>query len=92
MRVIVLGGNGLIGSKVVVDAQSEGYEVVAASPSSGVNTITGEGLAKVLEGDAVVVDVTNSPSFEDAAVLEFFETSTRHILDEAAIAGVGHLV
>jgi uncharacterized protein YbjT (DUF2867 family) len=92
MKVVVIGGTGLIGSQVVVDIKGEGHEAVAASPNTGVNTLTGEGLAGVLEGAAVVVDVSNSPSFEDAAVLSFFETSTRHILDAAAGAGIGHLV
>lgn len=92
MRVVVLGGTGLVGSNVVLEAERAGWEVVAASPSSGVDTITGEGLAKVLDGAGVVVDVTNSPSFEDAPVLEFFETSTRHILEESEHAGVGHVV
>lgn len=92
MKVVVIGGTGLIGSQVVLDLRGEGHEAVPASPNSGVNTLTGEGLAEVLEGAAVVVDVSNSPSFEDAAVLAFFETSTRHILDAAASAGVGHLV
>jgi len=92
MSVVVIGGTGLIGSKVVVDLKDQGHDAVAASPNSGVNTLTGEGLAEALKGAAVVVDVSNSPTFEDTAVLEFFETSTRHILDEAAIAGVGHLV
>lgn len=92
MKITVIGGTGLIGSKVVLDLQDKGHDAVAASPNSGVNTLTGEGLAAVLQGAAVVVDVSNSPSFEDAAALEFFETSTRHILDEVASAGVGHLV
>ena len=92
MKVIVIGGTGLIGSKAVLKLQDKGHEAVAASPNSGVNTLTGDGLAEVLEGAAVVVDVSNSPSFEDAAVLEFFETSTRHLLNEAEIAAVRHLV
>ena len=92
MKVVVIGGTGLIGSKVVVDLQGAGHDAVAASPDSGVNTLTGDGLADVLEGAAVVIDVSNSPSFEDAAVLHFFETSTRHILDTSANVGVGHLV
>ena len=81
MKIVVIGGTGLIGSKVVANLQSPGHEAVAASPNSGVNTLTGEGLAEALEGAEVVVDVSNSPSFEDADVLEFFETSTRNILD-----------
>jgi uncharacterized protein YbjT (DUF2867 family) len=92
MKVVVIGGTGLIGSTVVANLQAQGHDAVAASPNSGVNTLTGEGLAEVLEGAAVVVDVSNSPSFEDAAVLEFFETSTRHILTAMAEAGAGHLV
>ena len=90
MKIVVIGGTGLIGSKVVAKLGKRGYEVVAASPDSGVNTLTGEGLAEVLEGASVVVDVSNSPSFEDAAVMEFFQTSTRNLLDYEAAAGVGH--
>lgn len=92
MNVVVIGGTGLVGSQVVANLQAQGHDAVAASPNSGVNTLTGEGLAAVLEGAAVVVDVSNSPSFEDAAVLEFFETSTRHILAAMTEAGAGHLV
>ncbi len=92
MKIVVIGGTGLVGSNVVLDLQREGHQAVAASLNTGVNTLTGDGLADVLEGAAVVVDVTNSPSFEDAAVMEFFETSTRHILAAAAGAGVSHLV
>ncbi len=92
MKIVVIGGTGLIGSKVVTKLGERGYEVVAASPNSGVNTITGEGLAEVLEGASVVVDVSNSPSFDDAAVMEFFETSTRNLLNAEAAAGVGHHV
>ncbi|HKY43997.1 MAG TPA: SDR family oxidoreductase [Pyrinomonadaceae bacterium] len=92
MKIVVIGGTGLIGSKVVTKLGERGYDVVAASPNSGVNTLTGEGLAEVLEGASVVVDVSNSPSFEDAAVMEFFETSTRNLLDYEAAAGVGHHV
>jgi uncharacterized protein YbjT (DUF2867 family) len=92
MKIVVIGGSGLIGSRVVVDLQRKGHDAVAASPASGVNTLTGEGLAAILQDAAVVVDVTNSPSFEDAAVLAFFETSTKHILEEGTRAGVGHLV
>lgn len=92
MKVVVIGGTGLIGSKVVSKLSERGYEVVAASPNSGVNTLTGEGLAEVLEGASVVVDVSNSPSFDDAAVMEFFETSTRNLLEYEAAAGVGHHV
>ncbi len=91
-KIVVIGGTGLIGSKVVTNLGEQGYEVVAASPNSGVNTLTGEGLAEVLEGASVVVDVSNSPSFEDAAVMEFFQTSTRNLLNSEAAAGVGHHV
>ena len=92
MKIVAIGGTGLIGSKVVKNLSERGYEVVAASPNSGVNTLTGEGLAEVLEGASVVVDLSNSPSFEDAAVMEFFETSTRNLLSYEAAAGVGHHV
>ncbi|HXA49638.1 MAG TPA: SDR family oxidoreductase, partial [Candidatus Acidoferrum sp.] len=92
MKIVVIGGTGLIGSKLVNMLREHGHEVVAASPSSGVNTITGEGLADALKGASVVVDVTNSPSWEDAAVLKFFETSTRNLLAQEAAAGVGHHV
>jgi len=92
MKVVVIGGTGLIGSKLVTKLRGHGHEAVAASPSSGVNTITGEGLAEALKGAAVVVDVTNSPSWEDAAVLKFFETSTRNLLAAASAAGVKHYV
>ena len=92
MKVVVIGGTGLIGSKVVSKLNAQGYEAVAASPNSGVNTLTGEGLAEVLEGASVVVDASNSPSFEDAAVMEFFTTSTRNLLNYEAAAGVDHHV
>jgi uncharacterized protein YbjT (DUF2867 family) len=92
MKLVVIGGTGLIGSKLVKNLQVLGHEAVPASPDTGVNTLTGEGLAEVLAGAAVVVDVSNSPSFEDAAVLEFFETSTRNILDAEEAAGVTHHV
>src|SRR5687768_360771 len=92
MKIVVIGGTGLIGSKVVSKLSERGYEVVAASPNSGVNTLTGEGLTEVLEDASVVVDVSNSPSFEDAAVMEFFQTSTRNLLAYEAAAGVGHHV
>src|ERR671916_1867679 len=92
MKIVVIGGTGLIGSKVVTKLGEQGYEVVAASPNSGVNTLTGEGLAEVLEGASVVVDVSNSPSFEDAAVMEFFKTSTGNLLAAEAAAGIGHHV
>jgi uncharacterized protein YbjT (DUF2867 family) len=92
MKIVVIGGSGLIGKKVVNDLRQRGHEVVAASPSSGVNALTGEGLARAFAGAAVVVDVSNSPSFADAAVLEFFETSTRNLLAAEREAGVGHHV
>jgi uncharacterized protein YbjT (DUF2867 family) len=90
MKIVVIGGTGLIGSKLVENLREHGQEAVAASPASGVNSLTGEGLADVLKGASVSVDVTNSPSWEDAAVLKFFETSTRNLLDYEAAAGVGH--
>jgi uncharacterized protein YbjT (DUF2867 family) len=92
MKLVVIGGSGLIGSKLVTKLRDHGHEAIPASPDSGVDTLTGEGLAEALEGAAVVVDVSNSPSFEEAAVLEFFETSTRNLLDAEAAAGVGHHV
>ena len=92
MKIVVIGGSGLVGSKLVTKLGEQGHEAVAASPNSGVNTLTGEGVAEVLEGAAVVVDVSNSPSFEAAAVLKFFETSTRNLLTQEAAAGVGHHV
>src|SRR6516225_861220 len=92
MKIVVIGGTGLIGSRLVKTLREHGQEVVAASPSTGVNSITGEGLADALKGASVVVDVTNSPSWEDAAVLKFFETSTRNLLTHEAAAGVGHHV
>jgi uncharacterized protein YbjT (DUF2867 family) len=92
MKIVVIGGSGLIGSKLVANLDEHGHEAVAASPDSGVNTLTGDGLAKALDGAAVVVDVSNSPSLEDAAVMEFFETSTRNVLAAEAAAGVGHHV
>jgi uncharacterized protein YbjT (DUF2867 family) len=92
MKIVVIGGSGLIGTKLVNMLRERGHEVLAASLTSGVNTLTGVGLAEALEGAAVVVDVTNSPSFEDAAVLHFFETSTRNLLRAEAEAGVGHHV
>ena len=92
MKIVVLGGTGLIGSKVVNLLDAGGHEVVAASPSQGINSITGEGLIEAVTGAQVVVDVTNSPSFEDKAVLEFFETSTRNLIAVEAKTGVGHHV
>ena len=92
MKIVVIGGTGLIGSKVVAMLQEQGHEAVAASPRLGVNTLTGEGLAAALAGAAVVVDVSNAPSFEDQAVLAFFQTSTRNLLAAEAAAGVGHHV
>lgn len=92
MKIVVIGGSGLIGSKLITMLGEHGHQAVSASPNSGVNTLTGEGLAEVLEGASVVVDVSNSPSFEDAAVLEFFQTSTGNLLTYEAAAGVGHHV
>lgn len=92
MKIVVIGGSGLIGSKLVNKLREQRHEAVAASPKSGVNTITGEGLAEALKGASVVVDVTNSPSWEDSAVLKFFETSTRNLLAQESAAGVGHHV
>jgi len=92
MKFVVIGGSGLIGSKVVKRLRERGYEVVSASPNSGVNTLTGEGLAEVLEGASVVVDVSNSPSFDDAPVMEFFKTSTGNLISYEAAAGVGQHV
>src|ERR1051325_9896501 len=92
MKITVIGGSGLIGKKVVRNLHQQGHEVVAASPSKGVNTVTGEGLAQALAGAQVVVDVANAPSWEDKAVLEFFETSGRNLLAAEAAARVGHHV
>src|SRR5437016_2392300 len=92
MKIIVIGGSGLIGSKVVEKLGAHGHQAVPASPNSGVNTLTGEGLAEALKGASVVVDVSNSPSWEDSAVMKFFETSTRNLLAYEAAAGVGHHV
>jgi len=92
MKIVVIGGSGLIGSKLVNKLREAGHEAVAASPNSGVDTITGQGLAEALKGASVVVDVTNSPSWEDTAVMTFFETSTRNLLSYGAAAGVKHHV
>ena len=92
MKIVVIGGTGLIGSKLVKKLREGSHEVLSASPDSGVNTITGEGLAEGLAGAQVVVDVANSPSFEDSAVLKFFETSGRNLLAAEKAAGVGHHV
>jgi uncharacterized protein YbjT (DUF2867 family) len=92
MKIVVIGGTGLIGSKVVEKLKQKGHEAIAAAPNTGVNTITGEGLAEALEGAAVVVDVANSPSFEDKAAMNFFQTSGRNLTAAEAKAGVGHHV
>ena len=92
MKLVVIGGSGLIGSKLVTWLREQGHEVVAASPGTGVNTLTGEGLDDALQGSSVVVDVSNSPSFEERAVMAFFTTSTRTLLRYAAAAGVKHYV
>ena len=92
MKIVVIGGSGLIGSKLVTKLGERGYRAVAASPNTGVNTLTGEGLTDVLKDASVVVDVSNSPSWEEKAVMEFFTTSTRNLLTYEAAAGVGHHV
>jgi uncharacterized protein YbjT (DUF2867 family) len=92
MKIVIIGGTGLIGSKLVTRLRGQGHQAVPASPDTGVNTLTGEGLAQVLTGAAVAIDVSNSPSFEDAAVLKFFETSTGNLLAAEAAAEVGHHV
>ena len=92
MKIVVVGGTGLIGSKLVNKLRDDGHEAVAAAPNTGVNTLTREGLAHALKGASVVVDVSNSPSWDDAAVLNFFETSTRNLLTYEAAARVGHHV
>ena len=92
MKIVVIGGTGLIGSRLVNILRKQGHEAVAASPNSGVNTVTGEGLAEVLKGASVTVDVSNSPDWDDAAVMKFFETSTRNLLTHEAAVGVGHHV
>src|SRR5947207_15029553 len=92
MKIVVIGGTGLIGSKLVEKLGQDGHEALAASPDTGVNTITGEGLAEALEAARVVVDVANAPAWEDAAVMEFFQTSTRNVLTADGAAGVKHHV
>ncbi len=92
MKIVVIGGTGLIGSKLVAVLGEHGHEAVAAAPATGVNTLTGEGLEEVLKGAEVVIDVSNSPSFEEAAATEFFETSNRNLLAAESAAGVGHHV
>ncbi|HTM01858.1 MAG TPA: SDR family oxidoreductase [Vicinamibacterales bacterium] len=92
MKLVIIGGTGLIGSKVVSRLREQGHEAVAAAPNTGVNTLTGAGLADALHGASVVVDVSNSPSFEEKAVMDFFTTSTRNLLTHAAAAGVKHYV
>ena len=92
MKLVIIGGTGLIGSKLVTKLREHGHEALPASPDTGVNTLTGEGLADVLQGASVVVDVSNSPSFEEKAVMDFFTTSTRNILKYATAARVTHYV
>src|SRR6202022_3945733 len=92
MKIVIIGGSGLIGSKVVTRLREQGHQAVPASPDSGVNTLTGEGVAAALNGADGVVDVSNSPVFEDEAVLKFFETSTTNLLAAESVAGVGHHV
>src|SRR6185503_736643 len=92
MKIVVIGGTGLIGSKAITKLTEHGHEAVAAAPNTGVNTLTGEGLAEVLVGASVVIDVSNSPSFEDEAVMKFFQTSTRNLIAAEEAAGVKHHV
>jgi uncharacterized protein YbjT (DUF2867 family) len=92
MKIVVIGGTGLIGSKLVAKLQADGHEALAASPDSGVNTLTGEGLAEALEGAQVLVDVSNAPAWEDDAVMDFFRTSSRNLAAAEAVAGVTHHV
>src|SRR5690349_23121519 len=92
MKIVVIGGTGLIGSKTVAILRQSGHEVIAASPKSGVNTMTGEGVKEAVAGAQVVIDLANSPSFEDKAVLEFFETSGHNLLPAESAAGVRHHV
>jgi uncharacterized protein YbjT (DUF2867 family) len=90
MKIVVIGGTGILGSKIVAELREHGHEAVAAAPNTGVNTLTGEGLAEVLKGASIVIDVSNSPSFEELAVMEFFTTSTKNLLEHEAAAGVKH--
>jgi uncharacterized protein YbjT (DUF2867 family) len=92
MKLVIIGGTGLIGSRLVARLREQGHEAVPASPNTGVNTLTGEGLSAALQGASVVVDVSNSPSFDETAVMDFFTTSTRNLLKYAAAAGVRHYV
>jgi uncharacterized protein YbjT (DUF2867 family) len=92
MKIVVIGGTGLIGSKLVKTLRKDGHEALAAAPNKGVNTLTGEGLAEALEGAHVVVDVANAPAWSDSEVLDFFQTSSRNLLAAEAAAGVGHHV
>jgi uncharacterized protein YbjT (DUF2867 family) len=92
MKIVVIGGTGLIGSKLVNKLREQGHEAIAGAPNTGINSITGEGLSEAMKGASVVVDVSNSPDWEDSAVLKFFETSTRNLLDAEAHAGVKHHV
>jgi uncharacterized protein YbjT (DUF2867 family) len=92
MKIVVVGGTGLIGSKLVAKLREQGHQAAPASPASGVNTLTGEGLAEALDGADLAIDVTNAPSFEDATVLKFFQTSTRNLLETEVTEGVGHHV
>ena len=92
MKLVIIGGTGLIGSKLVSRLREHGHEAVPASPDTGVNTLTGEGLGEALQGASVVIDVSNSPSFEETAVMQFFTTSTRNLLQHASAAGVKHYV
>lgn len=92
MKIVVIGGTGLIGGKVVAILRQQGHEVIAASPATGINTITGEGLSEAMDGTDIVIDLSNSPSFEDKAVMDFFQTSGRNLLAEEVKAGVKHHV
>src|SRR3954467_6425581 len=92
MKIVVIGGSGLIGSKLVNGLAAHGHDAVAASPSTGVDAVTGEGLAEALEGAQVVVDVANAPDWEDTAAMQFFQASSRHLLAAEQAAGVGHRV